>query len=82
MGHELINFFIDVENHRNGNNEYNHENIGAQKLLDDISIQTFNCQWIISFYHNLLVTFSIIFGFHVEKFPAIMCCRASSTSHM
>lgn len=89
--HEAVHLLVEVEYDRNGDNQCDGKDIRAQELLDDIPIQplqefTGRQLYIlpylsVHFSHNLVDTRFTIIGFHVAKSPAMMCLRASPTSH-
>ena len=62
-----------------------------EELLDNVEVeplqplpvirQLYTFYFPVQFSHNLVDTRFTIIGFHVEKSPAMMCLRASPTSH-
>ena len=63
----------------------------AGRFLDNVEVeplqplpvirQLYTFHFPVQFFHNLVDTRFTIIGFHVEKSPAMMCLRASPTSH-
>ena len=91
MRHETVHLLVEVEHHRNGNNQCNGKDIRTQELLNDVPVQPlqeFTSRQLyilpyppVHFSHNLVDTRFTIIGFHVAKSPAMICLRASPTSH-
>ena len=93
--HELVLLLVEVEHHGNRNDERDGKDVRPQELLDDVHVQPLeesasqpggvNLQlrhpYAFQFFHNLVDTRFTIIGFHVAKSPAMMCLRASPTSH-
>ena len=41
MRHELVLFLVEVEHHRDGDDEYDGKDVRPQELLDDVPIQEY-----------------------------------------
>ena len=92
--HEAVLPLVEVEHHGDGDNQGNGKHVGAQEFLDDVPVQPLQvlerrkpelpglAQYVpYCLLHNLVDTRFTIMGFQVEKSPAMMCLRASVTSH-
>ena len=93
--HELVLLLVEVENDRNRDDQCDGENVRSQEFLDDVHVQPsqksacqpgyadiqFRHPYAFQFFHNLVDTRLTIMGFQVAKSPAMMCLRASPTSH-
>ena len=91
MRHETVHLLVEVEHHRNGDNQCNGKDIRTQELLNDVPVQPlqeFTSRQLyilpyppVHFSHNLVDTRFTIIGFQVAKSPTMIRLRASPASH-
>lgn len=94
VGHEPVLFLVEVEHHRDGDDECDGKDIGAEELLDDVDVEPLQESAVPGdglcepppgafqrFVHSRVDIRLTIMGFQVAKSPARICRRASFASH-